>query len=70
MGFKCNLGGIRHCTTRLGILQNAITAEDLKDQAAERVPDHGVQDKQMVNEMGGNAGYEAARDMSEKIEDV
>ncbi|EFJ52744.1 hypothetical protein VOLCADRAFT_86031 [Volvox carteri f. nagariensis] len=44
--------------------------DDMKTRAAESVPGRDTQDPQVTSETGQNAGYEAARDMSEKVEDV
>ncbi|GIL77638.1 hypothetical protein Vretimale_6796 [Volvox reticuliferus] len=44
--------------------------DDMKARAADTAPGHDTQDPRDTNETGVNAGFEVARDMAEKTEDV
>ncbi|GLC34586.1 hypothetical protein PLESTB_001245300 [Pleodorina starrii] len=45
-------------------------AEDIRTTAAEKAPGRDTQDPRVTSETGRSAGFETARDMSEKVEDV
>jgi hypothetical protein len=54
----------------LGDAQVRNAAEDLQNRAVESVPGRDTQDPQATSETGVNKGFETARHMAEKTEDV